>query len=139
MKKIILLVLVLVITVNLTAQKRINLDTLNIEELNVYKDKAVKLRNAGKIVTLTGLGTATAGLISSVIWSSVFEGESGEGFITLVPAAIGVAAVIPSLLIGIPMWTTGGNRKSKAELALKKFDIVPENSMALGLGIRLSF
>ena len=139
MKKIILLFLFLVITLNLTAQKRINIDTLNIEQRNAYKDKAVRLRNTGKIVTFTGIGTATIGLISSVIWMAGYEGESGEGFETLLPAAIGAAVGMPAAIAGISLWTIGGNRKSKAELALKKFDIVPKNSMVPGLGITLRF
>lgn len=38
---------------------------------------------------------------------------------------------IPCTVIGIPEWTVGGSRKAKVELALKKINIVPENSMAL--------
>ena len=44
-----------------------------------------------------------------------------------------------STIAGIPLWIIGGNRKSKAEVALKKFDIKTENTMAVGLGITLRF
>jgi hypothetical protein len=120
------------------AQKT-NLDTLHIDQLNLYKDKAVKLRNAGMIVTFTGLGIAAAGWISSSIWSGNFKGESGEGFITLAPFFIGMAVGIPTTIVGIPIWAIGGIRKTKVEIALKKFDIVPENLMALGVGITFRF
>ena len=120
------------------AQKT-NLDTIDIDQLNLYKDKAVKLRNAGMIVTFTGAGIAAAGWISSSIWAGNFKGESGEGFITLVPFFIGMAVGIPAAIVGIPLWSIGGIRKTKAEIALKKFDIVPENSMTLGVGITFRF
>lgn len=140
MKKVVILFLVFGITLNLTAQKRINLDTLNVDQLNLYKNKAVKLRNAGMIVTFTGLGILTAGWVSTIIWTETFEGESGEGFVTLVPGAIGTYVGIPTAFVGLfPLWATGGIRKSKADVALKKFNIVPENSMALGLVITIKF
>ncbi|MBG0858580.1 MAG: hypothetical protein IQL11_03685 [Bacteroidales bacterium] len=119
--------------------QKINLDTLTIDDLNVYKDKAVKLRNAGMIVTFTGVGIAAAGWISSSIWAGNFKGESGEGFITLAPFFIGMAVGIPAAIVGIPIWTIGGRRIKKAVLAIKRFDTKPENSLALGLGITLRF
>ena len=128
------------ITLNLTAQKRINLDTLNVDQLNLYKNKAVKLRNAGIIVTFTGLGILTVGWVSSIIWTETFEGESGEGLVTLVPATIGTAVGIPTAFVGMfPLWSTGGNRKSKADVALRRYNIVPKNTMAVGLGITIRF
>jgi glycopeptide antibiotics resistance protein len=140
MKKVIMLFIVFGFTLNLIAQKRINLDTLNVDQLNLYRDKAIKLRNAGRIVTFTGLGILTVGLVSSMIWTETFEGESGEALVTLVPAVIGIYVGIPTAFVGLfPLWSTGANRKSKAEIALKKFNIVPENSMALGLGITINF
>jgi len=135
MKMIFLLCLV---SGSIIAQK-INPDTLNIDQLNLYKDKAVKLRNAGIIVTFTGVGSAAAGCISSAIWAGNFKGESGEGFITLAPLLFGMAVLIPATIIGIPLWSVGGSRKAKAELTLKKFDIKPDNSMTLGVGITLRF
>jgi hypothetical protein len=42
-------------------------------------------------------------------------------------------------VIGIPLWITGGVRKSKAEIALKKFDIRPDNSLAVGLELTIRF
>jgi hypothetical protein len=42
-------------------------------------------------------------------------------------------------LVGVPVWAVGGSRKAKAELTLQKFNIVPADSMALGLGITIRF
>ena len=119
--------------------QKINLDTLNIDQLNVYKDNAVKLRKAGRIVTFTGLGIAAAGCFTSAIWTENFKGESGEGFITLVPLAIGLAVSIPVAFVGFALSGVGADRKAKAELGLKKFDIIQKNSLALGVGITLKF
>lgn len=46
---------------------------------------------------------------------------------------------ITTTIYGIPFWAIGGSRKAKAELSLQKFNIVPENSMAVGLGITIRF
>jgi len=139
MKKVILLFFVFSVMLDLTAQKQNKLDTLNIDQISIYKDKAIKLRNAGMIVTFTGLGIAAAGWISSLVWIENFKGESGEGFIALAPFFIGMAVGIPTAIIGIPIWVIGGIKKSKAEVAIMKFDIRPDNSMALGVGITLRF
>lgn len=140
MKKVVILFLFFGITLNLTAQKRINLDTLNVDQLNLYRDKAIKLRNAGRIVTFTGLGILTVGWVSSIIWTETFEGESGEGFVTLVPGAIGTFVGIPTAFVGIfPLWSTGANRKSKADVALRRYNIISKNTIAVGLGITIRF
>ena len=55
MKKIALLLLAILITLNLQAQRKINLDTLNIDQLDLFKEKAVKLRNTGMALTLAGI------------------------------------------------------------------------------------
>ena len=46
---------------------------------------------------------------------------------------------IATAIVGVPLWLTGGSRIAKAELALQKFNIAPEGSMALGLGITITF
>jgi hypothetical protein len=140
MKKVIMLLIVFGFTLNLIAQKRINLDTLNVDQLNVYRDKAIKLRNAGRIVTFTEIGILTVGVVSSIIWTENFEGESGEGFVTLVPAVIGAYVGIPTAFVGMfPLWSTGANRKSKADVALRRYNIISKNTMAVGLGITIRF
>ena len=123
---------------NITAQK-INLDTLNFKQLNQYMVKAYKMRNAGMIVTFTGVGIAAAGWISSLVWIENFKGESGEGFIALAPFFIGMAVGIPTAIIGIPIWVIGGIKNAKAEIAIRKFDFKTNNSMALGVGVTLRF
>jgi len=138
LRRTILILFVCVISMSIMAQK-INLDTLDIDQLKVYKDEAVKLRNAGKILTFSGVGIVAAGYITSVIWSNTTSLEGWDVFMTLIPFAIGGVIGIPTAIIGIPLWIIGGSKNAKAEIAIQKFNIVPENSMALGLGITIKF
>jgi hypothetical protein len=101
--------------------------TLNVEQ---YKDKAVTTRNTGMILALSGIGLAATGIIIYV--SAENEYSSALGVVS------GIAG-ISTTMVGIPLWTAGASRKVKAELALQKFNIMPENSMAVGLGITLRF
>ena len=141
MKKVIMLFLVFGITLNLTAQFLINLDTLNIEQLNLYKGKAVKIRNTGKILTIAGITTSVTSF-GLLFGSLMIHGMTGpdvtpptrmEFYATLCKCGI------VTTIVGIPIWLTGGSRLKKAEIAIQKLNIVPENSMALGLGITINF
>jgi len=145
LRRAILILLVCFISMSIMAQK-VNLDNLNIDQLNLYKDKAVKLRNKGMIATGTGVGILAAGLITTGILreSTIVDELSspwwGLGVIlVMAPAFIGMYVGIPTTLVGIPLWAIGGIKKSKAEIAIQKFNIAPENSMALGLGITIKF
>lgn len=133
MKKILMLFFVFGFVLNLIAQKNINLDTLNINELILNKEKAVKLRNTGMILTLAG---ATVNIVSGILFSGVYD-ETNLETLGFGLSLIGVSGLVT--VIGIPLWITGGVRKSKAEIAIKKFDIKPENSMVVGLGLTLRF
>jgi hypothetical protein len=137
MKKVILLLFVFSIMLDLTAQKQSKLDTLNIDQLNIYKDKAIKLRNAGMIVTFTGVVIIAAGWITSNIMSGIDKPD--EYLEDVIPYILGISVGVPTAIIGIPIWVIGGIKKSKAEVAIMKFDIKPENSMAVGLGITIRF
>jgi len=110
--------------------QKINLDSLNIDQLNLYKDKAVTMRNAGMILTLGGVGLYAIASIGPYIlgnspWNNAIRPAWTVGFF--------------SVVVGIPLWAVGGSRNAKAELKLQKFNIVAENSMALGLGITIRF
>ena len=123
---------------SIIAQK-INPDTLNIDQLNLYKDKAVKLRNTGIFFTFSGMGIVATGFI---IGNRISNTPSDDPYHELKGFATGLLvgmAGIATIVIGVPLYAIGGNRYSKAELALKKFNIKPDNSMALGVGITLRF
>ena len=140
MKRVIIILVTLSVTLNLTAQRRIDLDTSNFEQIKIFYDKAIKLRNAGRIATCTGVSMFAVGSITSLIILSNSRDEDWDTLIMgLIPAAIGVYIGIPIAVVGIPVWITGSIKKSHAEIAIKKFNTVPENSMALGLGIRFRF
>ena len=138
MKKVILLFLFFSISIHLTAQGRINLDTLNIEQLNLYLDKAVKERNAGMITTFTGIGIYAAGVITSIIWTNA-PWDSWVHSKSQLPYRIGRSICIPATIVGVFFWSIGGIKKFKAEIAILEFNIKHENSNALGLGITFRF
>jgi hypothetical protein len=143
MKKIIIVFFVFGIMLDLTAQMQNSLDTLSIDQLNVYKDKAVKMRNTGRILTLTGAGIVTTGIVVGIIFLYLPDAEHGEDMGGLLPSfyvgSLCGLVGISCAAAGIPLWTIGGSRKAKAEVALQKFNIAPEGSMALGLGITIRF
>jgi hypothetical protein len=130
------------ISLNLMAQHKVNLDTLNIDQLNLYKHKAVTMRTAGMILTLGGVGIVVTSIIIENIPNDQDPDQTGD------PAHDGISiwaivfadmVGISCTIAGIPLWAIGGSRKAKAEFALKKFNIAPENSLAVGLGITLRF
>jgi len=99
-------------------------------DIDEYREIAVARRNAGMILTLSGIAVAVTGII---IYASARD-ENGSA-LGVISGMVGIATTI----VGIPMWAAGDNRKAKAELTLQKFNVVPENSMALGLGITIMF
>jgi len=109
---------------------KVELLTLDFDELNLYKDKAVMRKNIGIGMTLGGLVLAGAGIVTVYI-------TEGEGDLTI--AEYSLLAGITSTLFGIPLSVSGFTRKANAELSLQKFNIEPEGSMALGLGMTMTF
>jgi len=146
MKKVIMLLFVFSISFNLTAQKRINIDKLNIDQPNLDIPKAFKLRNTGKILTLVGLPVFVIGEGLAIYWFFRWWGEPYENWGDVdwnaraaISGNIGLWGGLAPTIVGTPLWIIGGKRINKAELALKTFNIMPENSMALGLGITFRF
>jgi hypothetical protein len=127
---------------NSTVAQKITRDSLDFNQLNHYRDKAVKMRNAGMVLTLGGLGTVVTGIILANIPGDNDPDNTGDpahdGISIWAIAFIDIVG-ITFTAAGIPLWVVGGCRKAKAELTLKKINIAPENSMALGLGITLKF
>jgi len=143
-RRAILILLVCFISMSIMAQK-VNLYTLDIDQLNLYKDKAVKMRNAGMILTFSGVGVALTGCIVGAIMNANipsydpyhdhdWDWVAGAG-VMLISSTVGLATTV----VGIPKWIIGGSRKAKAEIALKMVDFKTDNSMAVGLGITLRF
>jgi hypothetical protein len=142
-RRIILIFFVCFISSSIMAQK-VNLDTLNIDQLNLYKDKAVAMKNTGRALTLTGVGVFATGFVIGIVLmntpgSGPPEDPHGPLLAGFYVICLGGLVGIPCTLVGIPLWAVGGSRKAKAELTLQKFNIAPENSIALGLGITLRF
>ena len=136
-RRVILILLLCLIPISILAQK-VNPDTLNLDQLNLYMHEAVKMNNTGVIITCGGLAMAAAGML--------FAKENGYGNLSYLDEndAITLAVIsgvvgIASILIGVPLWAVGGSRKAKAELSLQKYNLIPEGSIAIGIGIAISF
>jgi hypothetical protein len=142
-RRIILIFLLCSFSSTIMAQKA-NLDTLNIDQLNLYKDKAVTMRNTGRALTLSGIGVFATGFVIGIIMMNTPGPDNSHddmngllsGFYVI---CLGGLVGIPCTLAGITLWAVGGSRKAKAELILQKFNIVSKKSMAMGLGITIRF
>ncbi len=124
--------------------RKVNPDTLTIDELNLYREQAVTLRNTGRFLTLGGVGVMVAGFVAGAIIANNQSTDLDQDNMESTMEGVGVIYVagifgIVSTAAGIPLWAVGGSRKTKAELTLQKFNIVHENSVAIGLGIKISF
>ncbi len=139
MKKVVILLFVISISVNLFAQKRPGIDSMNKFELNLYKERATELRNYGIGMVLSGATLIAVGGCLSIAWfKSLPENEENFG-IPIFPFLIGLAIGLPVSLAGIPVWAIGDARKSKAEIALKSFQGIPGKPLQQGLAIRFRF
>jgi len=132
-----------VVTIPELIMRKVNPDSLNIDQLNLYKHKAVKMRNTGRALTLSGAGVFATGFIVGIIMMNTSDSGKPDGDMNyLLPGffamSIGGLIGITCSAVGIPLWATGGNRKKKAELTLQKFNI-PSGSMAAGMGITIRF
>jgi hypothetical protein len=99
-------------------------------DIDEYRDIAVTTRNTGMILTLSGIGVSVTGII--------FYASSGDEIGSTLGVIAGMVG-IASTIAGIPLWVAGGSRMAVAELTLQKFNIAPEGSMAVGLGITVRF
>jgi len=139
-RRVILTLFLCFMSGSIIAQK-VNPDTLNIDQLNMYKDNAVKMRNTGRALTISGGSVMVTSIIIGVIAlyapvsSDCHCGPPPGLFYVGLVGTVGMAVTIA----GIPLWAVGGSRKTKAELTLQKLNIMPENSVALGLGITIRF
>jgi hypothetical protein len=133
-----------IVTTKEMTMGKVNPDTLNIDQLNLYMHKAVKMRNTGRTLTLSGVGVFATGFVFGIIMMNTSDsGNSDEDMNNLLPGfyvmCIGGLVGVTCSAVGIPLWVVGGKRKTKAELMLEKFNIAPTNSMAAGLGITIRF
>jgi len=57
------MILLLCFTSSIILAQKVKLDTLTIDQLNLYKNKAVTMRNTGIILTSVGVGIMATGLM----------------------------------------------------------------------------
>jgi hypothetical protein len=133
-----------IVTTQEMKMRSVNLDTLSIDQLNLYRHKVIKMRNTGRALTLTGAGVAATGFVIGIILMNTSDSQNQDDDMNnLLPGfyvmCIGGLAGITCSAVGIPLWVVGDKRKAKAELALQKFKIAPQNSMAFGAELRIRF
>ncbi len=121
------------ITCNIAAQ-RVSLDSLNSAQLRQNMAKAVKLRNTGRAMVLVPpvLGAITG--LGILFPEDESEQDMGDVFNVLFFYTI-AATAIPLMITGAILWATGSTRIDRIDIALKKFNMTPQNSMALGVAI----
>jgi len=107
-RRAILILLVCLMPFSILAQK-VNPDTLNLEQLNLYKHKAAVMRNTGIVLT-------SCGPVITVV--SYVLGVTSEKNIFIVFTGAGIAATVA----GIPLWAAGGSRMNIGELLTLNFD-----------------
>ena len=131
--------------------QKVNLYRLDIDQPDLDKHKAVDMRKAvamrkaGMILTFSGVGILIAinivgFTIANIPSDDPYNYPWGSGFIAGVYILIiGNGVGLATTVVGTPLWIIGGKRINKIALALKTFNMVPENSLALGLGITIRF
>ena len=104
-RRIILIFLLCLVSSSIMAQK-VNLDTLNIDQLNLYMHKAVAMRNAGIILTFSGFGIVVASYIVGNIIADIpsddpYEPSKNEWKGLTVGLLSGMAGMA-TIAVGIP-------------------------------------
>jgi hypothetical protein len=137
LRSVIFILLVCLISNKIMAQK-VNPDTLNPEQLNLYMDKAVKMNTAGIVLTAGGICIVATGLGLLTSYALRIPYDEWDDSVTNTYAFLTLGGMATTIT-GATLWAVGGSRKAKAELALKNLTVSPEGSMAVGLGITIRF
>jgi hypothetical protein len=131
------LLLCFVVTGNAQVSEKPKLNELNQDQLNLVLAKSQKTIKTGKILTFTGLGTASVGVLlliaeASKVPSGGANGNTAEtgAYVALIGGAV--------MWIGIPVWIAGGTRKHKIELQLANFKS-PGSASVNGIGLKVRF
>ena len=100
--------------------QKVKLDTLDIDQLNLYKHKAVTMRNTGIILTSCGVGILIASNIVGYTLVNIPSDDPydpwGGGFAAgLAVLILGNGVGLATIVVGIPLWEIGGSRKANAE------------------------
>jgi hypothetical protein len=123
---------------NFIIAQKVNPDTLNPEQLNLYMDKAVKMNTAGIVLTAGGIVIVATGLGLLTSYALRIPYDEWDDSVTNSYAFLTLGGMATTIA-GVTLWAVGGSRKTKAELALKNLTVSPEGSMAVGLGITIRF
>jgi hypothetical protein len=141
--RIIILMVLLCYVSNAIMGQKVNLDSLSTDHRNLYLDKAIKMRNTGRVLTLSGGGVMVTSIIIGMIALSSDHNSPSDCKCGPPPGLFYVGLVgtvgMATMIVGIPLWAVGGGRKAKAELSLQKYNIPHEKSKAVGLALTIYF
>jgi hypothetical protein len=116
-RKVIFILLGCFVSSTIMAQK-VNPDTLSTDQLNLYRHKAVAMRNAGIILASCGVGIIATGYVIGVN----YQPTGNEDWTAVAIVGFSGMSGIATAVAGIPLWATGGSRKDNAEFHLLSID-----------------
>lgn len=150
MKKMLVVLLLGFLAINVQAQWYSrsfgvdNINDLSEVQLNYSLQRAESNIKTGKILTFSGIGAFTVGIViaaSSLNDSFWFAHEND--FDKYVAGSMLVLLGIGSTAVGIPFWIVGSSRKKKIEIALISFDSSAftgyKQAEQLGLSLKINF
>ena len=129
MKKILVVVILGLITLSVQGQWYSrsygvdNINELSEAQLNYALQRAQNNVKAGKILTWSGVGAFSAGLVIVAtsfddFWSYWDEDNLGRYLCGSTLLVLGMASTI----VGAPIWIVGSSRKKQVEIALLRFN-----------------
>jgi len=147
MKKTIILLLGIVLTLNVNAQWYFNsfgvtnINELNEAQLNFALEKSTKTVETGQTLTFVGSGAAILGyIIYAASLNKIITDDYGNVSENVNKSFAGAAIMYGGIItvgIGIPLWISGTNRRNDIEIALKKYDSAYLNG--IGVGLKFAF
>ena len=120
-----------------------NINDLNESQLNYSLQRAQANIKAGKILTWSGVGAFSAGLvIAAASFGDMITDWDDDNFGMYVFGGSLMLLGMASTVVGVPFWIVGASRKKQVEIALLRFDssaytgFKQANQLGLSLTVR---
>lgn len=123
---------------NAQVNKKPKWNELNQDQLSLALEHSSKNIKTGKILTFSGLGVASFGMVVGM--AGVIETWDNPNSHDNTAAVGGIALVagIITVYVGIPIWIVGATRKKNITLELVKYN--PKGSASInGFGLKIRF
>jgi hypothetical protein len=99
-----------------------SINDLSETQLNYALERAQKNVKTGKIMTLSGVGAFSLGMVIVATGLDDIWKDSNNGFDQYVAGSMLMLLGMGSTLVGVPFWIVGAHRKKQVEIALLRFD-----------------